>query len=77
MKVKEGKKSLLVSIKIKNQIYGLTKIEPSFDGWRDVVSQTKGIIFYFQEYSENKKLRNNFKETISRYSLEDYQQSPL
>ncbi len=57
----KGKKSLLVSIKIKNQIYGLTKIEPSFDGLRDNVSQTKGIIFYFQDYPENKKLGNNFK----------------
>jgi len=32
--------------------YVVCKIEPSFDGWRATVSQTKGIIYYFQEGSQ-------------------------
>ena len=45
------KKSLLIYVKFKKQFYGLTKIEPSFDGSQSKVSQTKGIIFYFQQYT--------------------------
>lgn len=46
------KKSMLLSIRIKGKKYWITKIEPSFDGSRKNVSQTKGIIFYFQEFSD-------------------------
>jgi hypothetical protein len=47
----KNKKSLIIEIKIDDVIYGVTKIEPSFDGAKANVSQTKGIIYYFQEYT--------------------------
>lgn len=46
----QNKFSLIVQIEINNKIYGITKIEPAFDGAKSNVSQTKGIIFYFQQY---------------------------
>jgi hypothetical protein len=51
----ENKFSLLVELHFNNTIYGITKIEPAFDGKNTNVSQTKGIIFYFQEYSVESK----------------------
>ncbi|NQW28565.1 MAG: hypothetical protein HQ474_11690 [Flammeovirgaceae bacterium] len=50
---RNSKKSMLLSIRIKDKKYWITKIEPSFDGSRKNVSQTKGIIYYFQEFSDN------------------------
>jgi hypothetical protein len=47
----KNKKSLIIEVKIADVIYGVTKIEPSFDGAKANVSQTKGIIYYFQEYT--------------------------
>ena len=46
-----GKKtSLVVYVTAKNDTrYVACKVEPSFDGGRSNVSQTKGIIYYFQE----------------------------
>ena len=42
--------SLIVSLEINSIEYGITKIEPAFDGARVNVSQTKGIIYYFQQF---------------------------
>jgi hypothetical protein len=44
-----GKPSWFVYASISGGKYLITKIEPSFDGARRGVSQTKGIIYYFQE----------------------------
>jgi hypothetical protein len=46
----EKKFSLIIYIVFDGVKYGITKIEPAFDGARENVSQTKGIIFYFQQY---------------------------
>ena len=46
----EKKFSLIINIIIDDVKYGITKIEPAFDGARSNVSQTKGIIYYFQQY---------------------------
>ena len=48
-----GKVSIIVRIEIKNKIYCLTKIEPSFEGKKANVSQTKGIIYHFQHYQDD------------------------
>lgn len=45
-----NKFSLIVSLEINSIKYGITKIEPAFDGARVNVSQTKGIIYYFQQF---------------------------
>jgi len=44
--------SLIVELLVNDKTYGLTKIEPSFEGMMENVSQTKGIIYHFQEYFE-------------------------
>ena len=43
--------SLIIELLLNDKTYGLTKIEPSFEGALEIVSQTKGIIYHFQEYS--------------------------
>ena len=48
-----GKTSIIVKIEIKNRAYCLTKIEPSFEGKKSDVSQTKGIIYHFQHYQDD------------------------
>jgi len=50
-----NKYSLLIEMHFNNSVYGITKIEPAFDGKNSNVSQTKGIIFYFQEHSVESK----------------------
>jgi hypothetical protein len=45
-----NKFSLIIKIIHQGKQYGITKIEPAFDGAKENVSQTKGIIFYFQQY---------------------------
>lgn len=49
----EKKFSLLIHLLINDTNYGITKIEPAFDGARENVSQTKGIIYYFQQFPNN------------------------
>jgi hypothetical protein len=49
----ENKFSLIIFLKFADVKYGITKIEPSFDGAKKNVSQTKGIIYYFQQYPNN------------------------
>lgn len=49
--VTEKKTSVVITLTYKSKTYGITKIEPSFDGAQKKVSQTKGIIYYFQQYS--------------------------
>jgi hypothetical protein len=44
------KSSLIINIEYKGVLYSLTKIEPSFEGGGVDVSQTKGIIFHFQQF---------------------------
>jgi len=44
------KTSLIINAQKDGIGYSVMKIEPSFDGAKASVSQTKGIIFYFQEY---------------------------
>jgi hypothetical protein len=56
-----GKSSMIIRVAIKNQIYCLTKIEPSFEGKSPSVSQTKGIIYHFQQYQDHD---NNWKKLI-------------
>ena len=46
-----GKESWIISATRGKRIYLICKIEPSFDGGRANVSQTKGVIYYFQEGS--------------------------
>lgn len=49
-KSSSGKASLIIQATTADgKQYVVSKIEPSFDGWKSTVSQTKGIIFYFQE----------------------------
>lgn len=48
---KSGKPSWFLRAMVGNRRYLITKIEPSFDGARPNVSQTKGVIYYFQEGS--------------------------
>jgi hypothetical protein len=50
-----GKPSWFVHALVSNRRYLVTKIEPSFDGARPNVSQTKGVIYYFQEGSRYKE----------------------
>jgi hypothetical protein len=48
-----GKTSIIVKVEFKNKAYCLTKIEPSFEGKKSDVSQTKGIIYHFQHYQDD------------------------
>jgi hypothetical protein len=53
---KRQKRSLIIWIVFPDRRYGLTKIEPAFDGGYDLhASQTKGIIYYFQQWPISKK----------------------
>jgi len=49
---RSGKDSWVVSAVYKGKQFIICKIEPSFDGARPEVSQTKGVIYYFQEGSQ-------------------------
>ena len=46
---RSGKDSWVISAALNGKRYVICKIEPSFDGARPQVSQTKGVIYYFQE----------------------------
>lgn len=46
----QNKYSLIIEMKTKIGDYYLCKIEPAFDGAKMGVSQTKGVIYYFQQY---------------------------
>ena len=46
----KSKKALVVEVLIGNETYGLTRIEPSFEGDGTHVGQTKGIIYHFQQF---------------------------
>lgn len=46
----DNKYSLILELILDDRTYGLTKIEPAFEGLAEKVSQTKGIIFHFQYY---------------------------
>ena len=47
----KGKDSWLIYVTLFKKRYLASKIEPSFDGGEADVSQTKGVIYYFQEGS--------------------------
>lgn len=49
----DNKTSIVITLTYKSKTYGITKIEPSFDGANKKVSQTKGIIYYFQQFQVN------------------------
>ena len=49
---RSGKDSWVISAEFNGRSYVICKIEPSFDGARPEVSQTKGVIYYFQEGSQ-------------------------
>ena len=51
----KGKKSYIIWVDFNGTRYGLTKIEPAFDGTKVSVEQTKGVIFYFQEHPRKGK----------------------
>jgi hypothetical protein len=55
------KTSLIVWLIDDQKRYGITKIEPSFEGEGVNVDQTKGIIFHFQQHSEN---GNSYKDLL-------------
>ena len=55
------KTSIIIWIKYRDQKYCLTKIEASFDGKRQTVSQTKGVIYYFQQHL---KCGNHYKKLL-------------
>jgi len=61
-----AKTSLIIWIEIRKKRYCLTKIEPSFDGGNLAVSQTKGIIFYFQQYGADGENYKNLFIDISK-----------
>ena len=46
----ENKFSLIVWVTFNEQRYALTKIEPSFEGAKCDVSQTKGVVYHFQQH---------------------------
>jgi hypothetical protein len=46
----KSKKALIIEVLIGNETYGLTRIEPSFEGDGTHVGQTKGIIYHFQQF---------------------------
>jgi hypothetical protein len=48
---KSGKDSWVITASVNDRRYVVCKIEPSFDGAKPEVSQTKGVIYYFQEGS--------------------------
>ena len=52
------KTSLILNISDSIDTYSITKIEPAFDGQRIEVSQTKGVIYYFQQFPN---IGNNYK----------------
>ena len=67
----ENKKSLVITITYNDKKYGITKIEPAFDGALDNVSQTKGIIYYFQQYpnsNNNSLIDGNIWDLIQAFS---------
>jgi hypothetical protein len=47
------KTSVIIWLNDGKKKYGLTKIEPSFEGEGLKVDQTKGIIFHFQQYGDS------------------------
>ena len=49
---RSGKDSWVITAACNGRQYVICKIEPSFDGARPEVSQTKGVIYYFQEGSQ-------------------------
>ena len=49
---RSGKDSWVIWAALDGKRYVICKIEPSFDGAKPEVSQTKGIIYYFQEGSQ-------------------------
>jgi hypothetical protein len=55
------KTSLIVWLIDEQKRYGITKIEPSFEGEGVNVDQTKGIIFHFQQHGDNK---NSYKDLL-------------
>jgi hypothetical protein len=55
------KESLIVNLRLQNEVYCVTKIEPSFDGASISAEQTKGIIYYFQQHQ---KTGNNYKKLL-------------
>ena len=55
------KTSLIIWLKDGEKKYGLTKIEPSFEGEGLKVDQTKGIIFHFQQHGDSE---NNYKKLL-------------
>ena len=55
----DQKKALILKVKFQEKEYGLTRIEPSFDGHGAKTLQTKGIIYYFQQYPNH---GNHYKQ---------------
>lgn len=55
------KTSVIVWLNDGKKKYGLTKIEPSFEGEGLKVDQTKGIIFHFQQHGDSE---NNYKKLL-------------
>ena len=56
-----NKTSVLIYIELQGKKYCVTKIEPSFDGERVDKSQSKGIIYYFQQYPSS---GNHYKKLL-------------
>ena len=46
----KSKKALIIEVSMNSETYGLTRIEPSFEGDGLHVGQTKGIIYHFQQF---------------------------
>ena len=55
----DQKKALILKVTYQEKEYGLTRIEPSFDGHGAKTLQTKGIIYYFQQYPNH---GNHYKQ---------------
>jgi len=56
-----NKTSYIVWLDVNGIEYGLTKIEPAFDGAKNTTEQTKGIIFYFQQHPNS---GNHYKQLL-------------
>jgi hypothetical protein len=46
----KSKKALIIEVTSNSGSYGLTRIEPSFEGDGLHVGQTKGLIYHFQQF---------------------------
>lgn len=59
------KSSIIIWLQINGVKYCITKVEPSFDGGSPKASQTKGIIYYFQQHL---RTGNTYKQLLADLS---------